>query len=301
MESVAAELKTEREKRNISLEQISADTHISLRHLKNLEAGRFGDLPGGMYNRAFLKAYCESIHLDQYEIVRRYEAEESPRPEKPPRHKAPQMPSTTRPSKYTPVVIWSLMLLISATGIYFSRSWIKAVFSPYFTHAPAASPRFEAAASTIVPQATGSSVAVDTSSLNPSLVPEGDSMQPSSPSPGLQTPPQTPGPAPAIPETDMSLPSDASALPLNLELAATETCWISIDRDGERALQKLLEPGEIQSLSAADEFYVVLGNAGGVHLKINGRPAKQLGKSGEVKRLLINDINLPNLIDQTAG
>ena len=75
MGSLAADLKTEREKRNTSLAQIAADTRINLHYLESLEEGRYGDLPGGMYNRAFLRAYCESLNLNQPEIMQRYEVE----------------------------------------------------------------------------------------------------------------------------------------------------------------------------------------------------------------------------------
>jgi cytoskeleton protein RodZ len=301
MVPVATELKTEREKRKISLAQIAADTRISLRYLESLEEGRYTDLPGGMYNRAFLKAYCESIHLDQQEIMKRFEAEVTPHSEKPPRHKPPQMPSTDHPIKFNPIVVWSFMLLISATGIFFSRHWIAAVFSPYFTHAPAASARLQAAIAPITPPAEGSSVPVGSPPADSSTASKEANTEPSSPSPEVSTASQTPAQSAAIPDNQTPFSSEASASPLKLELAATETCWISIDRDGQPAVRKILEPGEVQSLSAVKKFFVILGNAGGVHLKINGRPAKQLGKSGEVKRFLINDINLPNLIDQTAG
>ncbi len=92
-----------------------------------------------------------------------------------------------------------------------------------------------------------------------------------------------------------------SAAPLQLEIEATEKCWISVDRDGSPAVRKLLEAGEVQSFRADDRFYLIVGNAGGVHLKINGKPAKPLGKQGEVMKLLINEKNLPDLIDKAPG
>ena len=78
MGSIASDLKLERQKRNISLAQIAADTRISLHFLESLEEGRYSELPGGMYNRAFLRAYCERLNLNQQDILNRYEAEISP-------------------------------------------------------------------------------------------------------------------------------------------------------------------------------------------------------------------------------
>ena len=139
MGSLAADLKTEREKRNISLAQIAADTRISLHYLESLEEGRYSDLPGGMYNRAFLRAYCESLNLNQQEIMQRYEGEIGSPTEKLPKSRVhiPQKTSSLRPN---PVLIWSLALLISAIGIFFSRHWIADVFSPYFSHTTGSQP-----------------------------------------------------------------------------------------------------------------------------------------------------------------
>ena len=83
MESIALKLKTRRESLNISLAQVANDTRISLRHLESLENGSYYDLPGGMYNRAILRAYCDELGLDKDEILRCYEEEKSPREEKP--------------------------------------------------------------------------------------------------------------------------------------------------------------------------------------------------------------------------
>jgi cytoskeletal protein RodZ len=287
MGSVASELKTEREKRKISLAQIAADTRISLRYLESLEEGRYGDLPGGMYNRAFLRAYCESLNLDQREIIRRYEAEVSPLSEKAVRSKA-RIPPQSSSLALSPLFVWSVMLLISATGLLLNRKWITAVFSQYFSHTPAGSVRFVAQPK---PPPAGLHAAAP-------------SAPPPSPSPPATRVTSQKGPvqgAPVAPGKELPSSLPASASPLRLEILATETCWISINRDGSHALSKLLDPGEVQSLDAAEKFFIVVGNASGVHLKINGRSAKPLGKQGEVIKLLINRKNLPDLFDHTAG
>ena len=118
----------------MTLEQIASDTHINLRHLQNIEEGRYGDLPGGIYNRAFLRAYCESINIDPTEIIARYEEQEEPSSgEKRPRIREQVHPLSISFNVH-PLVIWSLMLLISATGLYWGRKRIAEIFSPYFSH-----------------------------------------------------------------------------------------------------------------------------------------------------------------------
>jgi RodZ C-terminal domain len=61
-------------------------------------------------------------------------------------------------------------------------------------------------------------------------------------------------------------------------------------------LVKLLEPGEDLSFDAVEKFYVILGNAGGVRLKINGKRAKPPGNSGEVVKMMINTENVSALL-----
>jgi hypothetical protein len=88
---------------------------------------------------------------------------------------------------------------------------------------------------------------------------------------------------------------------LQLEVGVTEQCWVSVEQDGSRSFRKLMSPGEVQRLYAAEQFFIIVGNAGGVHLKINGKPARPLGKSGEVVKILINEKNLNDYLDQTPG
>jgi cytoskeleton protein RodZ len=300
MGSVASELKLEREKRKISLAQIAADTRISLRYLESLEEGRYQDLPGGMYNRAFLRAYCESLNLNQQEIIRRYEAEISPPLDRPLKSKAhiAQKNASLRPS---PVVVWSMMLLISAAGIFFSRKWIATVFSPYFSHRPAASvaqelsrhpaPATEQPLATAAPDATPPTPAQNTTAEPPAVAAPVAS---ASVSPVDQV----------VATTDSKeLGSQASQShpSLRLEIEATADCWISVDRDGNPAVRKLLKPGEAQAVSASEQLLMILGNAGGVRVRINGKPAKSMGKSGEVVKTLINEKNLQDLLDHTSG
>ena len=221
MGSVLADLKSEREKRKISLAQIAAETNISLYHLENLEEGRFGFLPGGMYNRAFLRAYCEALDLNAQDILDRFEAEVAASQEKssrPGRHV-----NHRKSARLSPIMIWSLMLLLSATGLFLNRKRITAAFAPYFSHEP-------------VP-------IVRTAPI-----------QPAPPAP-------QPEAVPSLPQRPPPTPPEAAGL--RLEITASEECWISVDRDGTRALRKTLEPGEVQSFEAAERFSLILGNAGG--------------------------------------
>ena len=72
MASFGEELKRERELRDISLREISEATKISIRFLEALELNNFDVLPGGIFNRGFIRAYARFIGVDGEEMVNAY-------------------------------------------------------------------------------------------------------------------------------------------------------------------------------------------------------------------------------------
>ncbi len=271
-------LKSEREKRNIPLSQVAAETHISLHYLQSLEEGRYENLPGGMYNRAFLRAYCESLQIDR-EIMKRYEAEVSP-PRENISKPRPQYPRQNTFWKSSPIFAWSLMLVISATGLFFSRKYIAAALAPYFSHTAVTNAR---------PKPSSASADRSVVERSASDLMSRMSVRHSDEESVLST-------------SGESASEDSDSIQLfRLEFEALDQCWISIDNDRGPVVRRLLEPGEAQVFSAAEEFFIIVGNAGGVQLKINGKRTRPLGKDGQVVKMLINEDTLLDFIDQTSG
>jgi len=65
-------LRRQREQRGITLESVSDTTKIGTRMLKALEDERFDQLPGGVFNKGFVRAYARHIGLDAEEAVTEY-------------------------------------------------------------------------------------------------------------------------------------------------------------------------------------------------------------------------------------
>ncbi len=65
-------LKREREQREISLREISDATKINIRYLEALEQNRFESLPGGLFNKGFIRAYAAYIGVDSEAMVNSY-------------------------------------------------------------------------------------------------------------------------------------------------------------------------------------------------------------------------------------
>lgn len=75
--SFGEELKRERELREISLREVSESTKISLRYLEALEQNAFENLPGGVFNRGFVRAYSQFIGIDPESMVDAYIQQEN--------------------------------------------------------------------------------------------------------------------------------------------------------------------------------------------------------------------------------
>ncbi len=62
-ESLCVRLRRERERRQIALSSISANTKISVSLFQALERGDVSRWPSGIYRRSFVRAYAQAIGL----------------------------------------------------------------------------------------------------------------------------------------------------------------------------------------------------------------------------------------------
>jgi hypothetical protein len=78
-ESLCVRLRRERERRQIALSSISANTKINVSLFEALERGDVSRWPSGIYRRSFVRAYAQAIGLDPDEVAREF-AEQFPDP-----------------------------------------------------------------------------------------------------------------------------------------------------------------------------------------------------------------------------
>ena len=64
-----AQLRAARERKGLTLDQVTSETRISRRHLESLESGEFESLPGRTYAVGFARTYAKTVGLDENEIV----------------------------------------------------------------------------------------------------------------------------------------------------------------------------------------------------------------------------------------
>ena len=76
--TVGARLREAREKRGVSLRQIATSTRISVMSLEALERSDLSRLPGGIFTRAFIRAYAQEVGLDPDRTIQDFIAELPP-------------------------------------------------------------------------------------------------------------------------------------------------------------------------------------------------------------------------------
>jgi len=71
-ETIGEKLRLAREARGIALRDISEQTRISIRYLEAIDADDYRRLPGGIFNRSFIRAYAKFIGYDEHDALEDY-------------------------------------------------------------------------------------------------------------------------------------------------------------------------------------------------------------------------------------
>jgi cytoskeleton protein RodZ len=278
MTNLGASLKKARESKGISLDQIASETRISTRFLAAIESEEFHLLPGGIFNRGFVRAFAEKVGLDPDQAVAEYERLAEVRPPEAVPVATPE-PEKKKSPKLYPVAIGALLLLIVVFYVVTRESGRTAETASQT--APAASPTTNPAAPppTPAPESSNPPVAVEP----PPAAPEA---APANQTPAAAAP--TPAPAPAAP----------SAQAITLELQAQQETWIKVVSDGTSVDPgEILAPGTSRKFTAQGAMQVYIGNAGGIVMKLNDKPMKPVGANGQVRQIKITPDTVKNFTE----
>src|ERR1700746_1940086 len=71
-ESIGEKLRLAREARGIALREMSEQTRISIRYLEAIETDDYRRLPGGIFNRSFIRAYAKFVGVDEHGALEDY-------------------------------------------------------------------------------------------------------------------------------------------------------------------------------------------------------------------------------------
>lgn len=128
--SFGEQLRLAREARGVTLRQISDQTHISIRYLEAIEADDYKQLPGGIFNRSFIKAYAKHIGFDEKEAVEGYmrtarEQGESPDDISTTPYKSHVYTDGGTRSPLVTLLLTVLVLAILSLGVYAALHWYQ--------------------------------------------------------------------------------------------------------------------------------------------------------------------------------
>lgn len=70
--SLGEKLQQAREARGISISEVAEQTRISSHYLEGIEADDYRNLPGGIFNKGFVKSYAKFVGLDEQEALHDY-------------------------------------------------------------------------------------------------------------------------------------------------------------------------------------------------------------------------------------
>ena len=299
MPSFGEKLKQEREKRKITLEQISSSTKIGTRMLQALEEDNFNQLPGGIFNKGFVRAYCRFLGLDEDQTVAEYLQASGdavpPSTEIAAREDGAREENISRleaiSDGYSRPLPWGLfaaLLLMTALALslWSYRQRQRARQSP--PSAPTGMTRLPAR-----PESGGTSgnvpgdeSASGTSSTDTTGSPTSGSAA-NSPLPG--------GSSPVAPKTSPNVVGAASAAvpgEFTVVIQAREESWISITSDGKTLPSEILAAGSERTIHGHKEIVIKAGNAGGIDFRFNGKKLAVGGESGEVKTVTFGPAGL---------
>ena len=269
-------LKRERELRKISLREVSEATKIGLRYLEAMEENRFDQLPGGVFNKGFIRAYAKFIGLDGETLVNVYlydvAHQLNPAPARPryagmtpedaplPSETAPAPPSGRRfPVKLLTGIAATVFILAAGGWVFVARLPTGALIDmpPKVEEPPIQE------AGLLRPAPANTQVAPGT---EPAAV-----QQDTAPPPA-----EAPAPLPSAP-SEKAPPSETD---LTLFLGTTQTTGIVVLCDGVEKIRRDLAEGETIAVSCAGEVVLSAGNAGALTLKANGHECLPLGELG---------------------
>jgi cytoskeletal protein RodZ len=106
------------------------------------------------------------------------------------------------------------------------------------------------------------------------------------PSRTTSAPPSTSPPASPTPSGDDSAVAQAPRGKVTVAVRATDRSWVQVTTtSGQELFQGLLQPGQEKTFTDKTRLKLVIGNAGGVELTVNGSAIGAPGRRGQVARV----------------
>ena len=280
MASLGAQLKQAREQRGVGLDEIAQTTKISTRFLRAMEADRYDQLPGGIFNKGFIRAYARAVGVDEEAAVAEYLAATEPSPAKtestgPTENRRVELRAEAESpaSGELPWGAFAIVLVLAALGLagwgFYSGQSRQASKLP--------APATPASAPSLSPGTAAPSNVASSSTTAPQPGPA--KLPVNKPGQPAETKPKSPAAA-------LTEPGATATHYFTVRVNVREDSWLAISADGKPVLQgNFLAPAQ-KSVKAIRQVVEQTGNAGGTDFEFNGQALPNPGQPGEVKTLI---------------
>jgi len=293
---IGVSLRQARNSSGLTVQDVSRELRISLTYLKNLEDGKFDELPAPAYVSGFIRSYGRFVGLDGEEMVARYRRLNSKELiqnyKNPMSTRPPQTPSAAIASSIVVIAAiayggWYWMgdnshsdnatsTIVTAANSPLAQQEMVGEVDPEIMREPEITPELETVAETEI--APEPETVVD-------VVPG-----PVTPAPNMPVEVATKTPIAEIPIA--KVPAKAGDAIANLRvpekeitIRAVATSWVEIVRDnGEGVMAQLMRAGDSYVVDGASRLYLSTGNAGGLTVIIGQGTPLPLGVVGEIVR-----------------
>ena len=275
-------LRQAREEQGLSLADVEKRTHIRTALLDALEHEDFARLPELVYVRGFVRGYAGVLGLDAAPLLALLPAQ----PQEPPISSQQILDEPLRhPLAESRIWVRVLLGLVAALVIAALVWWLVSTY--YLRMDPLTPFRMALASHTPTPTAspTVSTPAperiepTDTPTAIVEPEPEATATQEPTPLATIRIPATL---APGRTPTATLTAAAPQGEPVEVALRVDARTWVQVTVDGEVVLADLLEVGDDQAWSGQESIELIIGNAGGASLTVNGEELGYLGDEGEV-------------------
>ena len=297
MGSFGDRLRKEREQRSISLDDIALSTKIGTRMLRALEEEKFDQLPGGIFNKGFVRAYARHVGLDEEQAIADYMA--ALNQVNPSAENAVAAQPATVPERRDPVarerresqpsaeIPWGLLALLLLLVVLAFASWSYYHRDQRLDSGNEAAPTASGNATGAESSPAGESAGRGTTGVASAAPAAQSSQQP------LSQPSAAGQPAPPATAASLVSPSPAGMFTVLLKgNEESEESWVSIAIDGQPPVEAMLSAPKQREVQANREVVIKAGNVGALDFFFNGRKLPSQGEYGTVKTLTFHSDGL---------
>jgi cytoskeleton protein RodZ len=284
--SFGEHLRQQREMRGVSLDEIVAITKIGRRLLQALEEEQFDLLPGGIFNKSYVRAYAKCVGIDEDQAVAEYlEAAQEPPPDNKVIAHQHTFHSDRRPDRAQFPIVPVLILLVVAAGAVGGWKAYQEHQRDRDRQLAAATPPTAAVAPM---QTSGAAPAGGTATSS--------ATQSAQPAASSQIVPSS-KPVSAVEESGSSHPRQSVASQQDATSAAGEfeviirpkdRAWVSVKSDGKYVVRGIIKPPDIKTIRATSEVIFFTGNAGEVDVAFNGKSVPLEGGANQQETVVFN-------------